>query len=484
MPSTEPEPADRREARRSVVRTLTRLSSVLDTPVRLARDAGRVALSECYQNVARALQDPDEQASLEQARQQYLATTGYDLRGFDPVPPLPVASAEQQELKRVHCCDVQLTFNHAWVPQGSAVADWWSNAGLALAARFQLWASEEFPARFNEKLLHTSLTVEESLNSNEPRVHLHAQFTWRTAIDRVNFDCFKFGAIKPHIEKNAARGKDVLTARARAHFYVWCNKRGTLWRFTDWFPFLDYEVSPHWITSWWATDKLSNTQYKQYLIQCKKSYRVSLQNYQAVIAAEREEALEEYRVKVAALLDATKLPFKSHSDSLFPNLQRFLDQFSYAKERYAIYALQGPSQAAKTSFVKSLFKNPYVITVQGASTLNLSAFKYGHHDALILDNINSFEIILSLRALLQSNTDIHRLGESATGIYSYTVYLWAVPVLATLDLDVQAVEEFRKSEWLCANVWLDVLGVNDKCFIEGDRQQILMDQMPKLILPD
>lgn len=50
----------------------------------------------------------------------------------------------------------------------------------------------------------------------------------------------------------------------------------------------------------------------------------------------------------------------------------------------------------------------------------------------ILDNLNDFQFVLDYRAILQSNNDTHRLGDSSTGMYSYTVYLFAVPVILTL----------------------------------------------------
>ena len=102
------------------------------------------------------------------------------------------------------------------------------------------------------------------------------------------------------------------------------------------------------------------------------------------------------------------------------------------RRRYRLYALQGPSQAAKTSFVKSLFKRPFVLTVQNATTLNLRDFKYGFHDCLILDNVNTLKFILDYRAILQSNLDTHVLGDSATNVYSYTIFLWGTPILITL----------------------------------------------------
>jgi hypothetical protein len=383
---------------------------------------------------------------------------------------------------RVHAADLQLTFNcSTWIAQNLSVEEWWPIGGVALAAAFQAWALGDFPSRFSEPVKHTSLTIEESLHAAAPQVHLHAQFTFRSRVDRTGLDDFCFGPHRPHVEVNHARGKDVETSRARAHFYVYCSKRGTLWSFTDWWPFVEYEVNPHWLTAWWSLDKLSHQQYRCYLLRCRRSFKGLTANLDAVTAAEQQDAMEDFQDSVRQRLDGTKLPFRSVNDPLFPRLRGFMEQFAYAAERYRIYALQGPSQAAKTSFAKSLFKRPFIVTVQGQEDLDLRAFRYGHHDALILDNLISFDLILKFRALLQSNTDMHRLGQSQTGVCAYSVYLWATPVFVTLDMDVDT-SPVQSSDWLRENVLLDTLPPGAKCYMAGDRARIPMSDMPVLRL--
>ena len=144
-----------------------------------------------------------------------------------------------------------------------------------------------------------------------------------------------------------------------------------------------------------------------------------------------------------------------------------------------IYALQGPSRAAKTSFIKSLFTDPFVITIQGQEVLNLQNFEYGRHNAVILDNLVDWALVLKYRALLQSNIDMHLLGDSATGIYAYSVFLWGVPICITLDSDVDN-RPFYSSDWLQANVFLERLPENSKCYLEGERSYIRMCDMPQL----
>ena len=125
----------------------------------------------------------------------------------------------------------------------------------------------------------------------------------------------------PAKELNKARGPNVQVSRNRAHFYVYCTKKGTLWSFTNYWPFVDYDVQPHWLIGWWAAGKLDNEQCKLYLLKSKKSYRTLVQNVEAVAQAEQAECLEKYRMEVASILATARLPFRSFND---PSLGLFL----------------------------------------------------------------------------------------------------------------------------------------------------------------
>ena len=255
---------------------------------------------------------------------------------------------------RLHGQDVQLTFNHGpWRSQTASTDDWFASEGVLLVGRFQRWALETLPERFRETMVHVSLTLEESCHAadNVKRVHLHAQVTFRQRIDRTSVVDFVFEGARPHVatrsysepsqsavqshlcvlfglvgatlllfamllpqEMNKGRGAHVQVSRNRAHFYVYCTKVGTLWSFTNYWPFLDYAVQPFWLMGWWATGKLSNKQYKGYLLKCKKSYRGLLQNFEAVVQSEKALQLDEYRDSVVRLLAAARLPFRQPTD--------------------------------------------------------------------------------------------------------------------------------------------------------------------------
>ena len=92
-----------------------------------------------------------------------------------------------------------------------------------------------------------------------------------------------------------------------------------------------------------------------------------------------------------------------------------------------------------------------------------------------------WNLILTYRALLQANVDLHMLGETTTSVFAYSVLLWGTPVLITLDADVDC-RVYLKSEWLRANVLVDQIQPGQKCYIDGHRPLMRMCDMPTLML--
>ena len=82
--------------------------------------------------------------------------------------------------------------------------------------------------------------------------------------------------------------------------------------------------------------------------------------------------------------------------------------------------------------------------------LDLREYSCEKHDIIVLDNINDQKFVLDNRAVLQANNDIHTLGESRTGIYSYSVWLWRVPIVLTVD---------DRAKWDSEDAW-----VKENCF--------------------
>ena len=66
------------------------------------------------------------------------------------------------------------------------------------------------------------------------------------------------------------------------------------------------------------------------------------------------------------------------------------------------------------------------------------------------------KFILDYRAMFQANNDIHTLGDSKTGCYSYDVWLWRVPIVVTIDMS---------AEWDQQDPWIQANSIH--VFLEG-----------------
>ena len=116
----------------------------------------------------------------------------------------------------------------------------------------------------------------------------------------------------------------------------------------------------------------------------------------------------------------------------------------------------GAAPLGKSTFAEGLFTKPYVLTVEDAEDLDLRGFDREVHDGIVLDNVNTWQQLLSWRAILQARNAKSRGGQSKTNVYSYVQYLFGVAIAATVDLDapdgylVDSASEFQ-SKWLLKN---------------------------------
>ena len=122
-------------------------------------------------------------------------------------------------------------------------------------------------------------------------------------------------------------------------------------------------------------------------------------------------------------------------------------QRQYCEElpRYKFLLLRGASRTGKSTLAKSLGKQPYIQTVQNAEVPDLKGFDRNTHSHIIFDNVNDMSFVLESRALFQANVDFHTLGESKTGMYSYKVWLWRIPLVVTID---------DSAEWNSEEPWV------------------------------
>lgn len=139
-------------------------------------------------------------------------------------------------------------------------------------------------------------------------------------------------------------------------------------------------------------------------------------------------------------------------------------QYKETLERFKFLVIRGASRTGKSTLARTLGgpgRTPFVQTVQSAESPDLKAYDPDFHPYLVFDNVNSMSFVMDYRAMFQANNDIHTLGESRTGMYSYEVWLWQVPIVITVDLS---------ADWDTEDAWIkencvDIL-LEGPCWVE------------------
>ena len=166
-------------------------------------------------------------------------------------------------------------------------------------------------------------------------------------------------------------------------------------------------------------------------------------------ATEAAAAFAEEQAEARRLLHFKALPFKP----LCPQIEGWCMSFEEAEERYKMLVLYGPSRTGKSRLARSLFglDRTLVVDVQHAEHPDLRGYRRHQHLAILLDEVASPKFIVANKKLLQAHVDGALLGQSATQMFTYEVFLWRTPMVLTTnnwDLSGLAADEL---EWVAAN---------------------------------
>ena len=97
--------------------------------------------------------------------------------------------------------------------------------------------------------------------------------------------------------------------------------------------------------------------------------------------------------------------------------------------------LHGPSRTGKSRLARSIFgvSSTFVVDIQHAEHPDLRGFRRDEHRAILLDEMQSAEFIVANKKVLQAHVDGAILGQSATQLFTYEVFLWRVPIILTTN---------------------------------------------------
>ena len=157
------------------------------------------------------------------------------------------------------------------------------------------------------------------------------------------------------------------------------------------------------------------------------------------------------------LIAARSKPMKP----LTPAMERWKMHFEEIDDRYKMLVLYGPSRTGKSRLARSFFgtAKTFVVDIQHAEHPDLRHFRRGEHRAILLDEMSSPEFIVGNK-VLQAHVDGAILGQSATQMYTYEVFLRRIPIAVTTKNWDYSHLSGADQDWIrqnCVEVLIDTL---------------------------
>ena len=323
-----------------------------------------------------------------------------------------------------------------------------------------LWSTFRDWINGQVKRTHTiqwSAAMESSSHSTRTgTVHLHAYFSWtgkqNKGVNVRGLDEWCFQGVRPRVDCNSeARGPIFwLKAVQRGHFYCSAHKEGALFSATNYPPWTGVWVpETAYVVSLYRQHKLGHDRYLSLSAMLRDGHDRRQASVAAVKITEVAEAFQAERAWAREQILKKSLPFKP----LPASIENWMMSYAEVGERYRMLVLYGPSCTGKTRLARSLFGEgrTLVVDVQHAEHPDLHGFRRHHHLAVVLDEVAKPAFIAENKKLLQAHVDGAILGQSATQLYTYEIFLWRVPIILTInnwDLSGLAADQ---REWIETN---------------------------------
>lgn len=328
------------------------------------------------------------------------------------------------------------------------------DAGDALWEEFLAWVRNQ-AATYGAT--EWSAALERSLSSSTPgRVHFHVYFSWSKpkaqGVDHRTTDKWVFKGSRPRVDVNTERRGPAYWIRAtqRGHFYCSVHKSGAVRSATNYPPWEGVWVPDvSWVLSLYRQHKLDHDMYLSLSAKLRDGHDRRKASVEAVRASEAAKMFEEEKAWARCQLAAKAKPFKP----LCPLLEAWIMSYEELEERYRMLVLHGPSRTGKSRLARSLFgtERTLVVDVQHAAHPDLHGYRRHHHRAILLDEVANPSFIVGNKKLLQAHVDGALLGQSATQMFTYEVFLWRTPIiLTTNNWDLRDLSE-DELEWVHAN---------------------------------
>lgn len=283
------------------------------------------------------------------------------------------------------------------------------------------------------------------------RVHLHGWFLvpMGSSHSTLMLKDFLFKDSVPHISSFKIATTRGSGQRWAGCFYVTASKVGSLCSTSTKEMFIDYGVSPSWVTSLLSARKLSWDVAIDLYYRCVSNAEQNVRVALACREHERAQKTLKQRMEIEHQIRQKQRPFKT-----IPEVQEWLEQFKEVNDRYKFLVLDGKSQTGKTRFAANMTTPDRFLNIDCSSATepDLRSFVRGKHDVVLFDEGRP-QLILRAKKLAQASVDEVRLGQSATNVNSYKLWFHRIKLVVASNVWASSLKQLDPvdSAWLTAN---------------------------------
>ena len=332
----------------------------------------------------------------------------------------------------------------AWLQR--SFTDWCEKVQALLHGTAMSWALE---------LCAVSL-VADSVVRVHGHVFIHSYVKMAFGADDAALPPKFLGVTFPHVRVGFAKvkGRNREDGFNAGHFYCVADKIGSVVSGSTLVLYESIAVKPQWIQALYFKGKATVLATKRALLRCGYQAEAYVKNLEFVVAAQKKDVLSERIVELERELRAgLKPPRKLQAAE-----ERWLPQYAQKLLRYKLLVLEGSSCVGKTVWARFLAVPGHVLELNCASArfANFRDYDPDVHEVCILDEASP-ELILTERKLFQAGPQLVDLGNSTTGCYTYSVWVWRLKMV------------------VCSNRWsrqLEALAPDDKAWIEANSVHI------------
>jgi len=455
------------QAKRAFVSMLRALAAAYGVNVDVRRESPDAVVTSAFRRVARAVH-PDKGGAVEDCQRLHRARDEWHSakeapgkRGRKPAATPPAASAVAvaraaaplpvksplDEDRSYRICGQAALFTY----QGFTDVAQWSRFVSYVTEQTHDWAVK-----------HWSATLESNADG-KPHCHLMLQF--RRSIDR-SASAFRFEGLRPNVSTHNILGQGVCKSKLqysidRGMFYVWADKIGTVrdergglciaGNYTPCWgegPYR-YQVFGAWPEQLWKQRKLTHDVYERYLYLCRDGVPGRRRNLDAV--RDREAQVEEEAEIATVTKRIRSTPGLYKSFPVIPEAMAWRALFETDRLRYPILVVLGPSFSGKTEWAKSLFSNPLELKIGSLTYFpdKMRQFDRTIHDGLVLDDVRDLNFLSEHQDKLQGKYDARvEFASTPGGTCSYSKFLFAVPIVATVNFSTKNLSFLESHDWL------------------------------------